>query len=202
MKIKKISFAILLSIIILGNIYSQNSVEKYYFPPLNNEYKYENLNKDEIFTTYITFTKESENLYYETTKSMFEKKKVPKFGTYYTIENNSIIQVKDFNFLFGTSSETYKMIRCKYPNSTWKYFEKDKNGINIVEYNYKSEFGSAKTEYGFYENCIIITEIPIALKAKYEVATVYIHKYYYAYGIGLVKDDAINKKHITKNLIN
>lgn len=119
-------------------------------------------------------------------KMMYENGKPNPMGkTFkkYVIENNHVRFIHNYNNFFD--KETFRnSIILKYPPSTWIDTKADPD----VEYLYKSEFGKLTTKYGQYD-CIIVTLTHKALNSS--VIEIEKDKYifYYAKGLGLVKEE-------------
>jgi len=93
----------------------------------------------------------------------------------------------------GFDNRDINKIILKYPTEQWT----DKTDPDVTEY-YKSEFGKLTTNYGQYDNCIIVTKTSKATTTKFKWAENYSYKYYYAYKIGLVKTETYENGKLLK----
>ncbi|MBN2777868.1 MAG: hypothetical protein JXR36_09505 [Bacteroidales bacterium] len=117
---------------------------------------------------------------------MYENKSPNSMGdTYktYIVDNKSVRHVYTYSTFFDKQAFKNSVI-LKYPPSTWV----DKKADPDVDYLYKSEFGKLTTQYGQYD-CIIVTLNYKALDSSVKDIEKDMHIYYYARGLGLVKEE-------------
>ncbi len=93
----------------------------------------------------------------------------------------------------GLNTRDKNQIILKYPSATWT----DNTDPDVTEY-YKSEFGKLTTDYGEYNNCIIVTKTSKAKTQNCKRAEKYSYKHYYAYKIGLVKTETFENGKLLK----
>lgn len=123
-----------------------------------------------------------------------------KVHQFYYVRDEKIVDI--YSYIEGLSEAIEEKgydirdknnIILKYPTAQWT----DNSDPAITKY-YKSEFGKITTEYGEYNNCIIVTKTSKAKTSQFKHFEKFKHKSYYAYKLGLVKTEDYENGKLTK----